>query len=171
MSTRGQDDAVSLMPAVVAAAQWFAILPSNFLAFCKGRCRPSRTVRRLLSFLRYSSSTKTMCLPSLLFWDFSHGSFNVDITRATVLMNVGESVRSLLFVIMVTHLVTGRFSHTFYGITAFMTMISKSWVASLAIFQRRWRLAHPCCFVDQLAWPVARHAYTHALLDIRQASW
>ena len=54
-----------------------------------------------------------MCLPSPLFWDFSHGSFNVDITRATVLMIVGESVRSLLFVIMLTHLVTGRFSQYF----------------------------------------------------------
>ena len=52
---------------------------------------------------------------------------------------------------------------TFYGTPAFITMISKSWVANLEIFQRRWCLAHSCCFVDQLAWPVAQHGYTHAL--------
>ena len=81
---------------------------------CKDRCRPSRTFRRLLSFLSYRSSIKTMCLPSPLFYrglvGFSHGSFNADITRASDLMIVGESVRSLLFVIMLTLLVTGRFS-------------------------------------------------------------
>ena len=33
VSTRGQDVAASPMPAVVAAAQWFAILPSTFLRF------------------------------------------------------------------------------------------------------------------------------------------
>ena len=85
----------------------------HFLAFSKDRCRPSRTFRRLLSFPRYTSSTKTTCLPSPLFWDFSHGSFNVDITRATVLLIVGESVLSLPFVVVLTHLVSGHFSQYF----------------------------------------------------------
>ena len=37
-------------------------------------------------------------------------------------------------------------------ITAVLTMISKTWVAYLSIFQWHWRMAHACCFVDQLAW-------------------
>ena len=37
-------------------------------------------------------------------------------------------------------------------ITAVLTMISKTWAAYLAIFQWHWRMAHACCFVDQLAW-------------------
>ena len=65
---------------------------------------------------------KTVEFPQVQFFDkdnvlalafvlgFFPGSFNVEITRATVLTIVGESVRSLLFVIMLTHLVTGRFS-------------------------------------------------------------
>ena len=106
---------------------------------------------------------KTVEFPQVQFFDkdnvfalafvlgFFPGSFNVDITRATVLTIVGESVRSLLFVIMLMHLVTGRISQYKQRDYRFMTMISKSWVANFAIFQRHWRLAHPCCFVDQLA--------------------
>ena len=57
-------------------------------------------------------------------------------------------VRSLLFEMMLTLLVTGSVSpSTFYMITTILTMINRTWVANLAIFQRRWRLAHACCFV------------------------
>ena len=40
---------------------------------------------------------------------------------------------------------------TFHRITAVLTMINRTWVACLAIVRRHWRLAHVCCFVDQLA--------------------
>ena len=40
---------------------------------------------------------------------------------------------------------------TFYATTAILTMINETWVANLAIFQRRWRLPHSC-FVDRLGW-------------------
>ena len=38
---------------------------------------------------------------------------------------------------------------TFYVITAILTKINRTWVVNLAIFQRCWRLAHACCFVDR----------------------
>ena len=59
---------------------------------------------------RASPSSASCCLAFLFYEAFP---FNVDITRATVLTIVGESVRSLLFVIMLTHLVSGHFSHNF----------------------------------------------------------
>ena len=66
-------------------------------------------------------------------------------------------VHSLLFAMMFTFLVTGCVSaSTFYVITAILTMINRTWVANLANFQRRWRLAHACCFVYQLTWSARR---------------
>ena len=51
-----------------------------------------------------------LLVPTLRCLLSSFASLNVDITRATDLMIVVESVRSLLFVIILTLLVTGRFS-------------------------------------------------------------
>ena len=44
-----------------------------------------------------------------------------------------------------------RLCLTQHVIAAILTMINRTCVANLAIFQRRWRLAHAFCFVDQLA--------------------
>ena len=43
-----------------------------------------------------------------------------------------------------------------YMFTAVLTMINRTWVVYLAIVHRHWRLAHACCFVDQLA-GIAQH--------------
>ena len=99
-----------MVPAVVAAARWFANLSSTFLRLQR-QVPTIQNIQKTVEFPCFDKDN-VFALAFVLSWVggiFPMGR-STQTSRASDLMIVGESVRSLLFVIMLTLLVTGRFS-------------------------------------------------------------